>query len=175
MKKFFFFLSILILVLPAAGCEKKPSMRDKSAAEAGAEGLAHDFVLKDIAGKDLQLSSLKGKIVVLEFWASWCPPCKASIPELNAIQEKYRGKGVEVLGISIEEADNIGDKLAAFSKKHGITYPILIGNEQVQKNYHVISIPTTFLIGKEGKIEKIITGYTDSIEKQLSEDIERIR
>ena len=136
-------------------------------------GMAPDFVLKDIEGKDIQLSHFKGKIIVLEFWATWCPPCKATIPELTAMQEKYAAKGLVVLGISIDEGGDLASKLSAFSKANKINYPILLGSEEVSRAYGVMSVPATFLIGKDNKIITAYKGYVDNLEALISQQIDK--
>ncbi len=136
-------------------------------------GTAPDFVLKDIEGKNVELSQYKGKMIVVEFWATWCPPCKATIPGLIALQEKYSGRGLIVLGISIDEGDDRGSKISAFSKEHKINYPVLLGNEEVSRTYGVMSIPTTFLIGKDQKIISAYKGYVEDIENVISRDIDK--
>jgi thiol-disulfide isomerase/thioredoxin len=112
-------------------------------------------------------------VVVLEFWATWCPPCKATIPELIALQKKYVGKGLVVLGVSIDEDGDLTPKLSAFSKENKINYPILIGNEEVSKAYGVMSIPATFLIGKDNKIIAAYKGYVDNLEAIISQRLDK--
>src|SRR5512135_2008759 len=102
-------------------CSRSDTGKEKSSASR-AEGVAPDFVLKDIEGKDVHLSDYKGKLVLLEFWATWCPPCKATIPDLIALQAKYAGKGLVVLGVSLDEGGDLPSKLLAFSKAHKINY-----------------------------------------------------
>jgi cytochrome c biogenesis protein CcmG, thiol:disulfide interchange protein DsbE len=144
----------------------------KKSSLAQTAGTAPDFALKDIEGKNVQLSQYKGKLVVVEFWATWCPPCKATIPELIAVQEKYGNKGLVVLGVSIDEGDDLRSKLAAFSKEHKINYPVLLGNEEVSKAYGVMSIPETVLVGKDQKIISAYKGYVDNLENLISQRIE---
>lgn len=134
---------------------------------------APDFVLKDIEGNNVQLSHYRGKMVVVEFWATWCPPCKATIPGLIAVQEKYAGKGLVVLGVSIDEGDDIRSKLSAFSKEHKINYPVLFGSEEVSRAYGVMSIPATFLVGKDQKIISAYKGYVDGLENIISQQIDK--
>lgn len=153
-------------------CTKSDTGTEKYSS-AQTAGMAPDFVLKDIEGKDIQLSGYKGKMVVLEFWATWCPPCKATIPELIAVQEKYAGKGLVVLGVSIDEGGDLSLKLSAFSKEHKINYPILIGSEEVSRSYGVMSIPATFLIGKDNKIITAYKGYVDNLESLISQQIDK--
>lgn len=146
-------------------------MEKPSSPEVG--GVAPDFVLKDIEGKDVQLSHYRGKMIVLEFWATWCPPCKATIPELIAVQTKYAGRGVVVLGVSIDEGGEIQSRLSVFSKDHKINYPVLLGTEKVINAYNVMGIPATFLIGKDQKIISAYRGYVDRLEAIVSQQVDK--
>ena len=145
----------------------------KKSSPAQTTGTAPDFVLKDIGGKNVQLSQYRGKMVVVEFWATWCPPCKATIPGLIAVQEKYAGKGLVVFGVSIDEGDDVRSKLSAFSKKYKINYPVLLGSEEVSRAYGVMSIPATFLVGKDQKIISAYKGYVDDLENIISQQIDK--
>ncbi len=162
-----------ILFLLAAVCITGCRGGDKPSSSAGTAGMAPDFVLKDISGNKVQLSQYRGKIVVLEFWATWCPPCKATIPELIAIQNKYGARGLVVLGVSIDEGESLQSKLSEFSKGHKINYPLLLGDENVSKSYGVFSIPATFLIGRDQKIIAAYKGYVDGLEGLISKQIDK--
>ncbi|MFI5293717.1 MAG: peroxiredoxin family protein [Thermodesulfovibrionales bacterium] len=165
-------LIFLLISLCLVSCTKSDTGTEKLSPSQTA-GMAPDFVLKDIEGKDIQLSRFKGKMVVLEFWATWCPPCKATIPELIAMQEKYAGKGLVVLGISIDEGGDLASKLSAFSKANKINYPILLGSEEVSRAYGIMSVPATFLIGKDNKIITAYKGYVDNLEALISQQIDK--
>jgi thiol-disulfide isomerase/thioredoxin len=115
--------------------------------------LAPDFTLSDLAGKRVTLSSFKGKLVVIDFWATWCEPCIADIPKLNELHERYRMQSVQLLSIAAESgsAKNVRET----SVKHGIRYPVLIGTDAVTNKYKVFGYPTAFLIDSGGKIRKV--------------------
>ena len=166
----FFFIG---LGLVAVACSKKDG---KSPAGSYAElnAAAPDFTLKDISGRNISLFDYKGKVVLLEFWATWCTPCKASVPALVALNRKYEQKGFIVLGVSIDTDSDASEKLRQFSASHNITYPVLLANEVTPKLYNVISIPTSFLIGKDGKIVDIYRGYSEAFTKKVSAQIEQL-
>jgi peroxiredoxin len=165
-KKLFIIFAILFS-FGIVSCTKSDTVMEKSSSsETGS--VAPDFVLKDINGNDIKLSQYRGKMVVLEFWATWCPPCKATIPELVSVQSKYAGKGLVVLGVSIDEGDDLQPKLSAFSKRYKINYPILLATEKVSQDYNVMSIPSTFLIGKDQRIISVYRGYVDTLETLIS-------
>lgn len=110
---------------------------------------AFDFKLKTVDNKELKLSDFKGKVVVLDFWATWCPPCRKGIPDLVDIQKSI--KDVQVIGISVDE--NPQKVIPVFVKEFKINYQIVIGNDEVYEKYGGIeAIPTTFIIDREGKI-----------------------
>lgn len=119
---------------------------------------APNFELPDVNGKKVRLSDFKGKIIILDFWATWCPPCRAEIPGFIELYNKYKDKGVVVIGISLDEG-GVRD-VVPFMKEFGINYPILIGNFKVTQDYGGIrGIPTTFVIDRKGNIRAKYVGY----------------
>jgi cytochrome c biogenesis protein CcmG/thiol:disulfide interchange protein DsbE len=172
MKKISIILLLITFGLALYACGKKDN---QPVAEFSAEvgSAAPDFVLKDIAGHDRTLSSFKGKVVLLEFWATWCPPCKEAIPEMVEFQRKYGEKGFTVLGISLDTDSDAAAKVARFSSSHGITYPVLIADEGISAAYNVMSIPTSFLVSKDGTIIASYPGYFEGYGEKVSIDIEK--
>ena len=111
-----------------------------------------NFTMKDVDGNQVSLESYKGKVVLLNFWATWCGPCKAEIPGFVRIQEKYRDKGLVIVGYSV---DDTAEKAKAYAAEYKMNYPILLGEgrEDVQDAYGPIwGIPASFLISKDGKV-----------------------
>jgi len=113
---------------------------------------APDFSLRDVStGKEVRLSDYRGKAVLLNFWATWCPPCKAEIPWFVDLQKQYASDGLVILGVAMDDAGQ--QKIAQFSQDMGINYPVLLGTDQVADLYGgVEDLPTTFYIGRDGKI-----------------------
>jgi cytochrome c biogenesis protein CcmG/thiol:disulfide interchange protein DsbE len=130
------------------------------------QGLAPDFTLKTLNGQDLTLSQIKGKVVLLDFWATWCGPCRESIPHLIQLYKAYRENGFEVIGMSLDKGDV--EIVRNFARSMDIPYPIVIASEEVVRNYRVTAIPTTLFIDKEGKIRERITGFNSAISQQMT-------
>jgi thiol-disulfide isomerase/thioredoxin len=108
-----------------------------------------NFTLKDLTGKSWTLKELKGQVVLVNFWATWCPPCRSEMPDLNALYEKYKGQGFVVLAISDEEES----KVRPFIEQGGYHYPILLDpGRVVNKEFIVEGIPKSFVYDREGKL-----------------------
>ena len=115
------------------------------------------FTLKDMNGVDVKLASFKGKIILVNFWATWCPPCKVEIPDLIELQKKY-GEDLVILGVSIDDKP---DQLKPFADEYDVNYPLLVGEgrEDVQDAFGPMwALPSTAIIGRDGKIAQKHTG-----------------
>ena len=129
--------------------------------------MAPDFELKDIDGKPVRLSSLRGKAVLLNFWATWCGPCKIEMPWIIELQKQYADQGLVVLGVAM---DDDAKDVPAFVKQMGVNYPVLLGNDKVADLYGGVSgLPTTFYIGRDGKIVERVFGLAGH--KEIEADI----
>lgn len=118
---------------------------------------APEFSLKKGDGSTLTLSGLKGKVVVVNFWTTWCPPCRREIPDFIETYKNYNEKGVEIVGVSLDHQG--WDVVTPFVKNNSINYPIVLGNVDTAKEYgDVRSIPTSFIVDKEGKIVEKFVG-----------------
>jgi thiol-disulfide isomerase/thioredoxin len=130
---------------------------------------APGFSLKTLEDQEIALTSLKGKVVLLDFWATWCGPCREAIPHLASLQKKYQEKGLIVIGMNVDKGER--DVVRRFVKSMEIPYPILLTPEEVVRSYGVSALPTSVLIDKEGNIREKITGFNSSIAKKLSERV----
>jgi thiol-disulfide isomerase/thioredoxin len=134
---------------------------------------APDFTLESLDGKSMKLSDFRGKAVALNFWATWCGPCKIETPWLVQLQSEYGGQGLQVVGVAMDDSGK--DEIAKFAKEEGMNYPVLIGKEDVGDAYGgVPALPETFFIGRDGKIVGRIIGLKgrsdieDAIKKALN-------
>jgi cytochrome c biogenesis protein CcmG/thiol:disulfide interchange protein DsbE len=117
---------------------------------------AADLELRDLNGNTVRLADYKGKVIILDFFATWCPPCREEIPDFIELQKQYADKGFTMIGISLS---NMGD-MKTFAEKFGINYPVLIDDGYATAVYGPIrSIPTTFIINKDFKVVKKFIGY----------------
>jgi cytochrome c biogenesis protein CcmG/thiol:disulfide interchange protein DsbE len=118
---------------------------------------APPFTLRNLDGKEVKLADFKGKVVILDFWATWCPPCVKEIPDYIELYKQYKEQGFEMVGISVD----IGaDVVKSFVQQHHVNYPMLMADGNVQGSYGGMrAIPTTFVIDKAGKIQRQYVGY----------------
>src|SRR5271167_455970 len=135
--------------------------------------VAPDFSLEALDGKTLRLSDLRGKAVLLNFWATWCGPCKIEMPWFVDLQKQYGSQGLQIVGVAMDDASK--EDIGKFAKDMGVNYPILIGKESVGDQYGgVPALPESFLISRDGKIiDKIIglrgkSEIEDAIKKALN-------
>ncbi|HEU0173845.1 MAG TPA: TlpA disulfide reductase family protein [Blastocatellia bacterium] len=130
--------------------------------------LAHQFALKDASGRIVRLKDYKGKIVVINFWATWCAPCLAEVREFVRLQRSYRNLGLQVVGVAYPPI-NPG-RVRRLAVKSRINYPLLFGNRRIAKLYGVTDVlPVTIIVGRQGRLEGRIDGVTDlqEVEKFL--------
>lgn len=172
--------TFLFLLFTTAGCGNK-NVSNKPIKENATSDYANtsynnsekapNFILTDTNGKQVKLSDYKGKIVILDFWATWCPPCRRGIPDLIELQKTYK-KYLAIIGISLD-IDSRND-VVPFMKKYGINYKVVYGNNDVVRKYgNIQAIPTSFIIDKKGEIVTSFVGlqrketYKDQIDKLI--------
>ena len=141
---------------------------DPTDAEAVGKAAPLNFTLKDMNGVAVNLASFKGKIILLNFWATWCPPCKVEIPDLITLQDQYKDD-IVILGFSV---DDTADQLRPFAAEYKMNYPVLVGlgHENIQEAYGPMwGIPVTVIIGRDGKIAKKQSGIRsrEQIEREI--------
>jgi cytochrome c biogenesis protein CcmG/thiol:disulfide interchange protein DsbE len=130
---------------------------------------APDFTLQTLDGREVILSKLKGKVVLLDFWATWCGPCRESIPHLIDLYKTYQENGLEVIGMNVDRGDT--NAVKRFVNSMNIPYSIIFTPEEVSRNFAISGLPTAVLIDKQGKIREKISGFTIEIGKQMASKI----
>ncbi len=166
--------SALVVQTGCSGDDAGDSGRGgKSNRTSGDEGDAPNFKLKSLDGEMVELKSLRGKIVVIDFWATWCPPCRITLPLMNKIYEKTRGKDVEVFGISTDRISS--EKVKEFVKKNKISMPILHDrNGTVSRKYGIRGIPAMFIIDQQGDIYDRRVGADQLLDKKVLKKIDQL-
>ena len=119
---------------------------------------APDFMLDTLDGKKVTLSELRGKIVIINLWATWCPPCRAEMPALENVYKQYKDSGVVILGLNVTNQDSEKD-IPPFVKEFGLTFPILLDRDgSVSALYQLRGLPTTYFVNREGIIRTVVVG-----------------
>lgn len=154
MKKFvLLFLPFVLAFFICAKAEKGMETDDNFPA-------APEFTLTELSGNEILLSDYEGKVIFLNFWATWCPPCRAEIPGFVKVYDKYKNKGMQIIGISLDRTGE--DKVLNFVKEYKINYPVVMGTKKLIRDYEPgRAIPVTFIIDQSGKIRHKHIGYMD--------------
>jgi thiol-disulfide isomerase/thioredoxin len=131
-----------------------------------------DFTLKDLSGNNVSLSDYRGKVVFLDFWATWCPPCRMSIPEVEQMYEEYKDNdNVVMLGINMAEDKNTIEK---FMEKNKISYNILLGDGKTAGQFAIRGIPAFFVIDQNGNIHNKFVGFTPGLKASWKKSIDEL-
>ncbi|CAG1019890.1 glutathione peroxidase [Burkholderiaceae bacterium] len=134
--------------------------------------LAPDFTLRTMGGPNLRLHEQRGHVVLVNFWASWCGPCRQEMPHLNRLYEKYRSSGFQLLGVNIDEDARVATELAA---KLGVKFPVLLDSEKkVSRLYDMSAMPATIVIDRDGRVRYIHRGFRDGVEKTYEQQIREL-
>jgi cytochrome c biogenesis protein CcmG/thiol:disulfide interchange protein DsbE len=173
-------LALTVALLISFGCSRTHSANAQSVKSAKDRKAAPDFDLKDVNGKIVHLSDFRGKAVLLDFWATWCGPCKIEIPWFVDMQRKYKDRGLVVIGIAMD--DEGWKAVKPFLDEMKVNYRVVMGNDQTADLYGgVEALPTTFVLDREGRIAKTHVGlsskedFEDEIEKILADPQQQTR
>ncbi len=154
MKRLIIPLALSILMLPAV---------------AGVSGAAPDFALKGSDGNNVRLSELRGQVVLINFWASWCGPCRQEMPHLDELYRKYEPLGFTLLAVNVEQDRRQADRLLADVP---VSFPVLFDDRnEVSKLYDVVAMPSTVLVDRDGKVRHVHHGYKPGYEQTYQEQI----
>jgi thiol-disulfide isomerase/thioredoxin len=168
-------LIIIVVVLVVSlmlffGIRKSRRQSAQPQGPASVMTMAPDFTLQSLEGKPVRLSDYRGKAVLLNFWATWCEPCKIEMPWIIDLQKKYASQGFQVLGVAMD--DSGPDEVAKFSKEIGVNYPVVIGKDEVSDSYGGLPfLPTTFYIGRDGKIVDKVFGI--KARSEIEDDVKK--
>ena len=158
--------SILIAVL---ACGPSGDSADPAAGSAAPEPEAPGFTLERLDGGSVTLADLRGKVVVLDFWATWCPPCEFQIPILNDVHARLDGERVAILGVSVDTEGP--EKVRAYLDEHPAEYPILMGSEALARKFGAPGFPSLIVVDPQGRVDQIHVGLMEA--EELEEAIGR--
>jgi cytochrome c biogenesis protein CcmG/thiol:disulfide interchange protein DsbE len=169
----FLFLSVLVVMAaPLHGASLKQQMQSQGLGVAEKPVDPVEFKLQDLAGKQVALSGLKGKVVLLNFWATWCGPCVSEMPSMQRLYKQLKADGLEILAVNLREEK---PAVADFVKKLGLTFPILLDADgYVGSVYNARVIPTTYLVDRNGKIFAGMAGAREWDAPEMVEIFRRI-
>jgi thiol-disulfide isomerase/thioredoxin len=178
MNRHLIFLILLIAPLSLPVCSK--ASRDRGEAKstetaAGSPGNATPmpaFVLKDLDGKEVKLEDYRGKVLMVNFWATWCGPCISEIPALNEIYRQYKNKGFELLAVASQSGDAAA--IRGKVKQLGIKYPVLVGDTDVLEKYHVFAFPTDYIADRKGIIRRQFLGAPPGKKGQITATLDEL-
>jgi peroxiredoxin len=148
---------LAVALIASVGCDNKSESKEKGT-DGTFAGLP-DVTLPDVNGNMVSLSDFEGKVVILDFWATWCGPCIAEIPHFKELYSTYHDQGLEIVGVSVDA--NAEEVVPPFVEEHGITYTILLGNPGLQRKYNLRGLPTTYIIDQKGRVVEKFLGYRD--------------
>ncbi len=135
-------------------------------------GLAPDFTLRATDGQNLRLQEQRGQVVLVNFWATWCGPCKQEMPHLNRLYEKYRASGFVLLAVNIDEDPRLA---VGTAQRMGLKFPVLLdGDKKVSKLYDLSSMPSTVMIDRDGRVRHIHLGYREGLEDLYEKQIREL-
>jgi peroxiredoxin len=155
-------LAVAVLAVAAAGAN----------AAVTPSASAPDFTLPSLDGPNLRLQEQRGRVVMINFWASWCGPCRVEMPHLARLYEKYRGSGFTVLAVNIDESPQ---KAASLATQLGMRFPVLLDTDKkVSRLYDLSTMPSTVLVDRDGRVRYVHRGYRDGYEETYDKQIREL-
>lgn len=173
MKRSFLLVAIFIIAAAAGYSESLGALINKAGLQKMSPGTQSiNFRLDNLSGNVVSLHSYEGKVVLLNFWASWCGPCRSEMPSLESLYKRFRHKGFVVLGVNLQQSPGT---IKPFVKKFGLTFPVLLDRSgRVALSYAARALPTTYLINKKGEVTSRIVGAHNWSSPQVSKLIEAL-
>jgi peroxiredoxin len=174
-------LTLVVVALATAACAAtsavapRPAEANATPPPAAGAHVAEDFSLRDVEGHDVRLSSFAGKVVLIDFWQTWCVPCAAEIPHLQRMYSELKDKGFVVLGISMDGPETVA-QVGPFIQRNALTFPVLLDEEtKVTALYNPArSAPLAILIGRDGRIVRTREGYDAGDEKLIEAEVKKL-
>ena len=145
-----FFTTLVVTLVITITCSQAEAKEE-------VQHIASDFTLKNLDGKEVSLSQFRGKYLLINFWATWCVPCKKELPSMQKLYDAIKIDGVEVVAISIDRDKK--ERVQQYIKDYNLTFPVLLDpGQKVRKDYFIMGLPTSYLIGADGKLKGFISG-----------------
>jgi peroxiredoxin len=165
---------LVLTVLIAAAALSMPACKRPATKPALPGNPAPAFALMDLDGRKVRLEDYAGKAVILDFWATWCGPCKKATEELEQIHRKYRDRGVVVIGISVDKGGDAATQVKEFAARQGITYLLLLDDDTTKSSYGVTVIPATFVLDRDHIIRDLYPGFRPGIGSEISHTLDKL-
>lgn len=159
----------VFLLLACSNSKEKPKEKSEIKKKSTFIEVA-DFTLPALNGGRISLSDFKGKVIILDFWATWCGPCRVEMPGFVELQTEYGERGLQILGVSLDGGRK--ESVVEFCERYYVDYPILMDNGEVARSFNVIAIPTTYIIDREGNLFKKYIGAREK--ETFKNDIEEL-
>ncbi|ADC89030.1 Redoxin domain protein [Thermocrinis albus DSM 14484] len=131
-----------------------------------------DMVFRTLDGREVRLSQYRGKVVLLNFWASWCPPCREEMPIFEQVYNRYKDKGFEILAVNMDDSE---ESMKRFLEKNKLSFTILRPTGDLEKELRLMGLPTSYLIDRNGKVVKMHLGVYRDLEKDLISQLHMVR
>ena len=166
-------LSLTVVLALSVGAVSMHRDADQSDSSQESEPKAMPVIsLQDMDGKSIKGDQFKNSVVVFDFWATWCGPCIAEIPFLNRLQEKYKDRGVKVVGVTLASGD--AGEVKPFVSRFKMAYPVLMGNDDQAYDLNIMGFPTTYIVDRDGKVYQKYVGAGPSKAQRMESDILRL-